>query len=288
MCTYCGNDIPLNYDFCPHCGQPAAHFPNVRAASASAEVAAVDARYQAACSAAGKAGTAAEVAAFEAAVANSVIVRNVGELEIRSLASGTTMTSTFEKMLGAEALLKGYDVWTQPRLIAGASLFPGYQGEIRFAAIAVGPVPYGVLNYGPFALVLREEMVAHRSSVFETNSARIVKDAGLRPGGDLMAAGHRATWPDRARLAVAKIANSIKVGVGADEHQDLLISQGPTSADDEFIEVHIYRPITIRAVSRVLVKWSKPATSQRRPISLAIMKAVKKELSRARIPLEIH
>jgi hypothetical protein len=65
--------------------------------------------------------------------------------------------------------------------------------------------------------------------------------------------GHRANWKERARLAVAKHGGRLTGGMRDREFAPLLLSPGPPGKpeEDEFVEVHIYGPITRRTLEKV-------------------------------------
>jgi hypothetical protein len=224
---------------------------------------------------------------FEAAVANSFAIRNVGELELRGLTAENQMMSTFERMQSAQISAKAAEEWTAYRLSAGASLFPNYQADIRFGAIALGPDPVGVQSYGSFTLVLKEQMIARRSSLFITNSARIVRDSGMVRGAKIAKQGDRSTWADRAKLAVVKCGGSMQSTTNPAEFGRRLLTQAASSGDEEYVELHVFRPMTIRTVSRILVHRNV-AGSGRRKLSKAILKAVNTDLRKNGSGLQVE
>ncbi len=285
-CTHCNHGVPPDMSFCPHCGQPGI-FPNVVAASDPVQINALNSRYTIAQKDATARGVAQALGQFEAAVAGSRAVRNVGELELRIWATESAMVSTFERMQASEAKWMALDEWTRPRLAAGALLFPGYQQDIRFGAIALGPNPLGVENYGHFTIELKESMIAPRSSVFITNSARIVRDAGVAPGAQLGMPGDRANWQERAKLAVVKCAAVITKGTATADFPGILLTEGANSAADEFIELHIFRPMTIKTVERVITRRVATGTTNRRKPSNAVLAQVRRDLRRAGLKLEV-
>ncbi|MGI0014715.1 MAG: hypothetical protein ACREBU_14930 [Nitrososphaera sp.] len=85
---------------------------------------------------------------------------------------------------------------------------------------------------------------------------------------DSLPRGYRAVWSKRGNLAVAKLGCRINHTTRAADFSELLLRQGATSAEDEFIEVHIFGPMTIRTIERVVVKRKK--RQPRRAILLAL------------------
>ena len=68
---------------------------------------------------------------------------------------------------------------------------------------------------------------------------------------DKLPHGYRATWENRDKLCVAKLAAKIDAATLPDAYSGLLLQQGMTSEDDDFVEVHIWGPMTIRTVEEV-------------------------------------
>jgi len=97
-------------------------------------------------------------------------------------------------------------------------------------------------------------MIAHRASVFEENSVLFMERHGvtLTQAEDLPQ-GYRAPWKDRGKLCVAKLAQKIDQGTPTDELPGILLRQGSTPEDDEFVEVHVGGPMTVRTLERVIV-----------------------------------
>ena len=57
-----------------------------------------------------------------------------------------------------------------------------------------------------------------------------------------------------AKLCVAKLAGRIDGSTRPAAFADLLLREGATPEDDEFVEVHVGGPMTVRTLARVLVK----------------------------------
>ena len=84
--------------------------------------------------------------------------------------------------------------------------------------------------------------------------------AGQRTG--VGGAGVRATWPDRARLAVAKLGGRVEPDASSDSFPRLLLSCGGAGPEnDDYVEVHVYGSITARTLERV--KIGNPRTTPR-------------------------
>src|SRR5689334_12820622 len=131
-CDHCGYDCPLNCDRCHHCGWPLSGFPNVRAAKANSEVAALEKRYQAALRAADKRGAKDTIQAFEAACLQSKAVLARGVAEVMRLAhSDLEMYATYYNATSGKFKVPSGSRWDVIRVLTDAALFPGYKQEIR-------------------------------------------------------------------------------------------------------------------------------------------------------------
>lgn len=246
-CDHCGNAIPLRWERCPHCGLPGL-FPNVRAAEAPAEREALAHRYRKALQAATASGADEEIARFEEDTAGSkaVMARPMRELD-RLVTSDQELIPSYYGLLAGQVRLPHGNQWDGLRGIADEALFPGYREHIRFAALSLDGK--GLSSYGECSFVLSDHMIGHRASVYEENSAVSMEKHGYKPP-----AGHRATWADRARLCVVKLASMIRAGTLRNQFAPLLLGTGTTSKEDRFVEVHVWGPMTIRSIERILVK----------------------------------
>jgi hypothetical protein len=260
-CPECTNEIPQPAERCPHCGEPG-YFWNVIEANEPSESAALDRRYQTAKAKAVSRGADVRLQNFENAIARcqAVIVRP--EHDVLRLATSTRqLYGTYYQQIEAELRLPDGDKWDAFREIADTVLFPHYKKDIRFGALSLDGI--GVLNYGSCSITLRDEMISHRASVFEENSARFVERQGTK-----IPKGYRAAWNDRSRLCVAKLSGEIDSATGSDKYSGLLLRQGTSSDDDEFVEVHIWGPMTVLTMEKVII--TAPGSHQQTTIRKAI------------------
>lgn len=249
-CPDCSNDFIASAERCPHCGRPGL-YPNVFAATGVEEVEALQRRYQLAKQEAAARGADSALSSFETEVSDTraVIARPAGELQ-RLLTGDDQIYATFYQLLEAEVRLPGGEKWDTLRGVADKALFSGYEKHIRFAALSLDGV--GLKNYGDCFIVLRTDMIAHRASVFEENSVLFMKHHGIKMSeAHDLPRGYRATWGNRAKLCVAKLVAKIDVSTAAGAYSNLLLQSGSASEEDEFVEVHIWGPMTIRTVEQV-------------------------------------
>ncbi|HZT59098.1 MAG TPA: hypothetical protein VFA21_10770 [Pyrinomonadaceae bacterium] len=266
-CGYCGHDFHISKPHCPHCARPAL-YGNVVTAEDREEVAALERRYEAAKLAARSRGAEAlrAVESFEAEVSNTraVIARPAGELQ-RLSTSDREGYASFYELIEAGIRFPSGNKWDALRPAADETLFPYYKDKIRFAALTLDGK--GLPGYGECFIVLRTEMIEHRASAFEENSL-LFFSKHFKTGIDeetRLPRGYRATWGERGKLCVAKLAGGIDGATTPDAYSGLLLRQGPRPEEDDFVEVHVWGPMTIRTVERV--SFNKPTSRTAREIT---------------------
>ena len=271
-CPHCTNDIPQSAERCPHCAEPG-YFWNVISASDSAERTALQTRYDDAKADAVSRNADVGVQDFELALDHSAAVLARSESEVLRLATSTRqLYTTYYKQIEAGLRLPDGDDWDLVRQLADTVLFPAYRENIRFAALSLDGV--GLPNYGSCSLMLRSNMISRRASVFQENSVLFMEHHGISLSNPDLPKGFRATWNDRAKLCVAKLAGNIDSTTKPIQYSRLLVKAGATSADDEFVEVHIWGPISVLTMERVSV--IEPKTRRK----ATIVKAIKSKLAK--------
>jgi len=208
---------------------------------------------------------------FENAVVVTKAVIARSESEVLRLAGSTRqLYATYYQMIEAQLRLPDGDEWDALREPADTVLFPHYKNQVRFGALSLDGI--GLPRYGSCSMVLREGMIAHRASLFEENSTVFVERHGLRKSRT--AKGFRSTWGDRTRLLVAKLHGKIDSATTPDKYSRILLNAGATPEAEEFVEVHIWGPISVLTMERVVVispKAAKRAT---------IIRAIKSKLAK--------
>lgn len=279
VCAECSCTLPAAADRCPHCGRPGL-FPNVRAAKQPTQRAALRRRYEAAIADAERRGAKQVVEQLERELESScaVVARRIGEIE-RLASSERQGYSTYYQLIEADNRLPDDDAWDPLRRMADAGLFPGYAKDIRFLALSLDEA--GLDSYGDCFLVCNDAMIEHRASVFEANSAGFLR----KTSPDELAAateGRKAPYEDRAVLGIAKLAAGVNADTNEDEFAGILMHAGTTTAEDEFIEVHVYGPMTIRTFRKVVVRDAKLVRKK------SVLKALREQLQSWGIGLEVR
>lgn len=267
-CPKCASKIPHSYEKCPTCGYHVGP-PNVRAVRNDEESAALDVRYREACNAARARGCQAQLEKLEQSLKESRAVVNV-DLDFLHyfVTNRKALYASYSRTVEAGTRKPASQADDADRRSIEALLFPGYAGEIIYAALSLDGS--GLKSYGGFALQLREVAIEDRATLLEENSFGFVERHGIRPRQELPW-GYRTSWQNRHKLAVAKLAGRLSSGTtGAEFPTMLLRSEGRRETDD-FVEVHVYGPFDINAVE--LVKGSSSTRSKDERALLGIVKA---------------
>ena len=234
---------------CPHCGRPS-RFPNVDHVLRKEEAVTLTARYQEAIETATAAGCKEQLLAFEEHANSAEACRAYYATEIARLAASDTNTAaTYYQTLAGESRLPDDNHWDRMRRVADSCFFGHLGPSVQFAALSTAN--RWLENYGEGAVFLKDEMVAHRASLQERNTATYVDANDLSVK---IPPGTSTAWKHRGTLAVAKHVADICTDPGRD-FPTLLLCTSPDRAEDRFIEVHFVGTFTIRSVQRIVV-WS--------------------------------
>lgn len=253
-CEPCGSPFSDRLTQCPHCGRPAVAYPNVIDATRPQEREALDVRLAEASARAVSRGVEGAIERLERELGLSRAVRTVRSHEVERLVSTdhTAMATYYRQLQGGFRLpevSEGGPDWDRLRRIAESAAFSTYAEEIQFAALTIDD--RWLSSYGDAALFLREDCIAHRTSVFEDNIVLWMQARG--PMWDVPP-GYRAPWETRAALGVAKLAD--EVTQDADLGQ-LVLRAGTTTSDDSVLEVHVYGSLTARSIASIDVRASR-------------------------------
>lgn len=266
ICESCGNSIPMNRSNCPHCGRPRL-FQNVnQSRTVQAEL---EQRYQAAKSQAVSRGCEQQVQDFETACENSVAVFCCHlERLFKTFTDGSELYGSFSQL---EKLRLRYEKsipeWEKLRKQVEIELYgiDPSSDDLHYAALSLDGE--GLKNYGNCTILLRESMISHRATCFEGNSAQLFSKTRSIDTGWLSA------WDLRHKLCVAKLSLKIDASVTPPDFVRMLLTNGKTSSDDNYVEVHILGPMTARTFE--YITWDSTNQDQTAKI---YWKAVKEKL----------
>jgi len=231
----------------------------VRAASAAEETKALRERVANAIVSARARGCQQVLLQFRECVEHSraIMCRSLSVVQ-RIVASDSAMYATFYQEVDAGIRLPEDNRWDRGRGSVDQALFPHYARNIVSAALTVDG--RGLTGYGPYAIVLRDEMIQHRASVFEENPFSFMTRHKVVTG-DPLPPGFRAVWTARDQLAMAKLHSRLDASTAPCDFAHILLTSGATPEQDDFIEVHIFGPIHRRAIERVV--GPKPRRNER-------------------------
>jgi hypothetical protein len=145
-CTNCGTAILAHVERCHVCGADVG-FPNVRAAAAAGEQAALAVRLNNARVTANARGCLAALEDFGRAVTTSraVLARSLGDLDA-FVKSNNSLYISFHGQVRAGARIPEDNRWDKGRAAAESTVHPIYSDEINYSALSLDGV--GVLWWG--------------------------------------------------------------------------------------------------------------------------------------------
>jgi hypothetical protein len=240
-CRVCHNDISPWATKCQVCDTH--YYPNVTLAALPEECAELHKRYDKTRKEIATRGLDKIADQFEQSVNNSfaVICVKFSELE-RLVSSESELKSTYYTLADTRvpraAPPVGVD-WNAFREVVDAGLFrEEAKREMHFAALATSAV--GPTAYGPCTLICATKYIEKRASTFEKNSCQFfIERGGVVPEPDKIPKGYRSTWAERGKLALAKLGMRLVAGMTSEQFAPLLLHAGATTAEDDFVEVHI-------------------------------------------------
>lgn len=133
------------------------------------------------------------------------------------------------------------------RRTVDAQIFGGIASKISMAALSLNG--RGLQSYGQVFLELKEIVCTERASLLIDNGFEFVR---AHPGGPQgLPPGFRATWQDKGKLAVVKLAVKLQGSTQPAEFSNFLMEATASREHDRFIEVHIYGNWDTQAVACV-------------------------------------
>lgn len=268
-CPHCSFTVVPNFvKECPVCLKDVG-CPNVRACETKEEVDALKQRFNDALISARAKNCENLLEDFGNAVLQSkaVISRNIGYIK-ELVSSDNKLYNTFYKQVQAGLRLPEDNPWDRGRPAIDETLFPYYSDKIVFAALSLNNC--GLKSYGDYTIVLKEDTINERATVFEENSFIFCQEKHKIVVGNSIPPGYRTTWTQRNKLAIAKLHSKIDVSTTPDSFPSILMTQANNSKDEDFIEVHIYGAIHGRAIERII------GTKPKNRVDQVIWRSIKK------------
>jgi len=248
-CKRCGHPVADEKKECQACGEDNG-YPNVRLALRPDEVQALARRLHDA-----EVSTAARkcreiLEKFGIAVLGSKAIISRSLSTVQDLVENDRRTYTnFQKQLAYGARVAEDNEFDRVRTQFEAALFPNFHQDMLFAMLSLNN--RGLVGYGAYAMILKEDMIAHRASVFEENMFTLSAKRGFLLH-EPIPPGFRAVWEERHTLAKAKLHSEIGPGTSEADFPAILVRDRGGSGNSDFIEVHIYGPVNRYTIERVL------------------------------------
>lgn len=232
----CGKEFPAHALQCQYCYRP--KFANVNLAGLPEAQTALDKRYQDALQESKKSGTFDKVKAFEAHVqSNGKAVINLDVKILEEIIRGKNYVN-YHKV---KSMYPSKDFEEEGRRIMIDSRFFGnFAEKIVFAALSTDG--QGIHAYGNCTITIEEAAITHRTSLLEEDSFRFFEK--LEQKGKKIeyqgAQGFIATWDEKHKLAVAKLANKIDNKDTLTTFSEKLVAEKSSKDLAQFIELHIF------------------------------------------------
>ena len=145
--------------------------------------------------------------------------------------------------------------WDQKRIVIDSCFYGIHGADIVFAALSLDDD--GLISYGDATVLLNENLVKKRISVFEKNSFRLydelTENMKWNPANFPPPTGHYAIWENKELLAVAKCGEQLtgKTTEDLTNFEKLILHSDGNKNIDEFIELHIYKVINHKQYKKV-------------------------------------
>jgi hypothetical protein len=268
-CPRCNAEISSALRFCTECSSDIG-FPNVRAAQSNLEIDALNVRHAGAYQSAEVRGSRSQLENFGLAVVGShaVLARNLSVLD-SFVKKDNELYISYHKQVRGGYRIPENNKFDAGRVAVESTIHPHYFEDINFSALSLDGI--GVTAFGLYSITLREKLIAHRTTVFEENPFIFCQRFHL-VAGDAAPPGYRAIWAHRDKLAIAKLHSRIDKTTTPAQYASILLRQGTTTNDGDFMEAHIYGPLHRSSIERVI--GPKPRTR----LELTIWKSVSRVL----------
>lgn len=253
-CPTCGSPFHEACRLCPSCNTDLG-FPNVRAASKPDEIEALRNRCRDADVSAKARNFEKVLDEFTESVKRSkAVINQQTNIASALLSNDNALYTTFYHSVEAQARMPESNEFDSARTAIDSTLFPNYHKDMRFAALSLDGS--GLPTYGPLTIVLKEDIIKHRATVFEENSMEFCRRHRIVVG-DPVPSGYRATWQNRHELARAKLHPQLTASTSAGDFPKILLKPADANNPDSFIEVHIYGSFNRRGVESVVATGLK-------------------------------
>jgi hypothetical protein len=275
-CPKCNADTDWTADRCFACFCDLGA-PNCRLVNQQHELDVLEQRYQSAVAEAKQRGVGQALAAFDARIAkdSQAIINSSAEFLFGLLNNGNQLYANYHQQT-ASATRKAAEVDNdRHRCGAEGVLFGTLAAKISYAALTLDNK--GLVSYGKCAMILKDITMQHKATVLEENSYDFVKRHRIVPG-DKLPVGYWTDWPNRAQIAVAKLAAQIQTD--SQYFANVLLFSNGDRAQDRFIEVHIYGGFDRQAIATIAL----PAKKRQKGMERTYLNCIKDYAENHNIP----
>jgi hypothetical protein len=248
-CKRCGKPVPAEKRECQTCGEDNG-YPNVRLAETTEEISALDRRLHDAEVSAEARKCKDILDRFGVAVLGSKAIISRSLVIVQDLIDSDRRTYTgYQRQLAYGARVAEDNEFDRIRTQVEVALFPNFHQDMLFGFLSLAGA--SLTGYGPYAMVLKDDMIAHRATVFEENPIQLTKKLRLALT-DTIPTGYRATWARRDVLAKAKLHSEIDRNTPDAKFATILVNDRGETGNSDFIEVHIFGPLNRYTIERLI------------------------------------
>jgi hypothetical protein len=231
-------------DHCPVCNSSVLT-PNIRIAQA--ERAALVGLYEEACNDLDKRDARTVREQLEAAMVDAKAVVALPIAFTHQLVRSNSIHQTYHQLVESEVRRAASLEDDIRRGVVDNALFGSIAKNIHMAAVSLDG--RGLKSYGSIHVELKSIVCENRATLLIENSFNFIeKNARALPS---LPKGFRATWADRAMLAVVKLAPEIALSTVPGEFPSLILTSSGDRRTDRFMEVHVWRAWDAQAISKV-------------------------------------
>ncbi len=223
---------------CPACQWK--NNPNVALADLKKPKAALEKRYQDALQRAAQNGNLEQVKAFETLVkssAKAVVNLDIGVLD--GIINGSMRYINTYQLRKIRTITK-HPLADSRRFMVDGYFFYDFGQSMAFAALSLNEK--GIRPYGNCTITLKEGTIAYRASLLEEDSFQFFEklERQSKKIDRKTLNGYIATWEDKHKLAVAKLADRIQPNDTNNDFAKLLLNDEGGMSDAKFIEIHVF------------------------------------------------
>jgi hypothetical protein len=214
---------------------------------------------------------------------SNVILTVTQEFLVAFLNSENSLYVNYHRLISAQQRIPAQQNNHTRRVESDNVVFGAYMDQICCCALSLTST--GAWGYGSYHLTLKIEMIESPLAFTQYNTYHYQKwfDELVHSDGHKYwheKPGFRAEWSRRAQLAVAKHAGDLRVNPRRADFGGILLKSTGTRAEEDFIEGHIYGPLSREAISMVRAPTDAEFRRLCGGIDLKTSRGLRKSISR--------